>query len=296
MLVCEANYFNDTLQSATAYGAWWKTTLGECTSLNLLIPQDGIGAAHADYTTVRDYLSALQSACTSQGRTMWCDLEVYNTLADQGPATLSRITAQLAVEAPYVTGFVCWEYYSCFSPLNYSRSSGLYTDYLENVYYENLAWGKSYTVSPTPHATYLNDGIKLTDSLRPYSWASQVGWQRPASNPIVTVDLSSTVNHLFSIKGYCMRSDGSAVYAPQYLSVAGSLNGVDYTTYGNASCSSTVNNAINTYTLSGTNFSARYLKITLQPDVNNQFSMINEVIVHAANTLVPVELNEFYTD
>ena len=30
--VCEANFFNDNLQSAADYGTWWKKTLADCTS------------------------------------------------------------------------------------------------------------------------------------------------------------------------------------------------------------------------------------------------------------------------
>jgi len=294
--VCEANFFNDNLQSAADYGTWWKKTLADCTSLNLLIPQDGIGADHATYTTVSSYFNALRTACTTYNRLMWADIEAYESISNQGPTTIGRLTTQINVVSSYVSGITNWEYYSCLSPLNTLSTMSLYNKYDEYANGTNLSKGRSYTVSPTPHTSYPDSGGELTDTVYPYTWASQVGWTSPVTNPTIIVDLGQVQNSIGEVRGYCMRSDGSGVYTPQTLSVYGSTDGTNYTYYGDATPLSANNQFVNSYRLRALNFSAQYVKVVINPDSRNAWSMINEVTVLQGSGVVPVELSAFEVD
>ncbi len=292
-LVSEAPFYNDNLQSAADYGTWWNKTLADCTSLNLLIPQDGIGAAHADYTSIQSYFNAFKTACTTHHRVLWADIEAYESLSNQGPTSIGRLTTQINVVDPYVTGITCWEYYSCLSPLRALSCMTLYNHYDEYVNGVNLAKGKTYSALPAPHASYADDGIKLTDTLYPYTWASQVGWQNPGTNPVVIIDLGAVKTSIGEVRAHCMRSDGSGVYAPQSITVSGSSDGLSYQTWGSALCSSPDNGYINIYDLKWLNADARYVKLEFIPDSRNAFTMVNDILIRQGTGMVPVELSSF---
>jgi hypothetical protein len=293
--VCEAPFFNDALQQPPAYEIWWEKTLTEVTSLNLIIPQDGIGVNHASFSTLSAYFQALKNACDSTSRTMWSDLELFDSGGN--PAPISRITSQILVENQYVNGFVSWEYISCMSPNSGSAQAQLYNDYktyITGTTYSimtNVALSKPYTINPIPSPSYPDSGGELTDGQSPYNWTSQVGWTNPASYPTVIVDLQSVYSNLTTVIGYCMRDDGSAVNAPQYLIVSTSNNGTSYSFTGNATCSSPTNGAINPYRLDRSLFSGRYIKLNIVPQ-GTAWTMINEVVVYEQP--VAVELSRFY--
>ena len=292
-----APFFNDALQQPPEYEIWWKKTLTETTSLNLIIPQDGIGVNHASFSTLSAYFKALKNACDSTGRTMWSDLELFDSGGN--PAPISRITTQIAVENQYVSGFVSWDYIYCMSPNSGSAQAQLYSDYQAyltgsiSTAKANIALHKPYTLNPTPSPTWPDSGGELTDGSMPnYNWASEVGWENPASYPMVTIDLGTIHNNITEVWGYCLRDTGSAVNEPQYMIVSTSTNGSIYTFVGNAPKPGVLYNpGTNIYKWSGSSFAGRYLRCVLVP-TGTAWTMINEV--EAYEQAVPVELSRFY--
>jgi hypothetical protein len=278
-----APFFNDTLQQPPEYEIWWKKTLTEVPSLNLLIPQDGIGVQHATFTTVSTYFQALKNACDSTKRTLWSDLELFDR--EDNPALISRITTQIAIENQYVSGFSSWDYLYSLSPNTGPAHAQLYAEYQAYLTGKvippkvNFALNKPYTISPPASTTYQDNRTKLTDGQYPNGLNSQVGWLNPALFPSITLDLGTVRSNIIEVRGYCLRDTTSVVFAPQYLIVSTSNDGTSYSYVGNATARRPRDGRANVYRWVGLGFSGRYIKLVIVPR-GTEWTMITEIAVY----------------
>ena len=306
-----APFFNYSLpMNPTDWKGWWISTLSEVTSLDIIMLQDGVGAQALNYSSVSSYFNsvtayfnAVKQATDSTGRILWSDLEIFKTISSSPwaaiPASISTITAQLAIEQPYVANFTCWEFPYYMGPLQGTTQAQLYSDYSSYVFgvplpiKTNIALHKSYTISPSPSSTYPDSGGELTDGSMPnYNWDSEVGWLTPSSYPMITLDLGSVYTNITDVWGYCLRDTTSAVYEPQYMIVSTSTNGSSYAFVGNAPKPvSLINPGTNIYKWSGTGFSGRFIRCVLVP-TGSAWTMINEVEIY--QSILPTAIDRWF--
>lgn len=278
-----APYIYPSYATPVQFGDIWIKNFNEAPNLDLLIPQDGVGAFANNFSQVSAYFRELKRACDSTGRTLWSDLEIFDNTTTWGPTPISRVTTQILSEAPYVAGFTCWEYLYYISPYRGGNEENLYIDYLRYLFgnestYQNVARGKSYTVSPAQHNNYQDDGVKLTDGSSGFSYANDVGWYNPGSNPTIIVDLGTVKNGLYEVKSYHMHADGAWVDLPLRCDIYSSTNGSTYTLVGSSYAVDTLDNDSDLFRWKGTPFSARYVKMILIPS-SIRFVFISEISI-----------------
>lgn len=281
--VSEAPFYSDADQQPTDYQTWWNNTLSGTPNLDLIIPQDGIGAQHATYTEVAEYFTALKNACDANSRTLWDDLEIYNTVADPVPADLGRIIKQISTEASLVSKITCWEWSYYLSPTYSIQSLDLYDNYyrylLGQGQIQNVSSGKNYTLSIAPNASYPDSGNELTDGKDRINWSDQVGW---FNKPYVTVevDLGEVVPNIYNFRAYLMRSSSSDVNLPQEMDISVSENGTSFTNVAPLEAVMGEDESIDPYQLLLSNpVSARYVKFSIKASSN--WLMLSEIGVYA---------------
>jgi hypothetical protein len=235
LVVSSAPFFNTEYQGAVDYGAWWDATLADTPSLDLLMPQDGIGAEHATLADVGDYFAALGSACADNGREMWTDLEVYELDGDTAaPADMARIADQLDYETPLVGGSVCWEL-GYIAPSRGPASLGLYLDYRRYLAgkgaADDVALDRGYSFSLEPDAAYPDPSGALTDGEAPLLFSENPGWWAPGEIT-VDVDLGAATDGLAIFTAHFLRSDGSAAVSPEAVQVLSSTDASSFVPIG----------------------------------------------------------------
>lgn len=147
----------------------------------------------------------------------------------------------------------------------------------------NVALGKSYTLSPTPAASYADSELtKITDGLYRFAWGDMVGWADSTQNPVVTIDLGDVTENITNITARFMRSAGSAVTMPVGLTVRSSLDGQNFAPVGSTRAlypDPPTNEAINTiYFEVSQGFSARYVQVEID-QLGSGWVMLAEVEV-----------------
>lgn len=288
-IICTAPYFYPSGASARDYGDWWIKTFTDVPHLNLLIPQDGIGAGGYPFSFVTSYFNELKRACDSTGRMMWSDLEIFDNTTTWVSASISRVTTQLEIEKPYVLAFTCWEYSYYMSPLEGSLQEKLYSDYLQYLYgissgYRNIAKGKNYSLIPTPSITYSDNGNKLTDGTSFFNYQINIGWSSSTVNPVIILDLGEVKDDIFEIRGNSMRSDSASVDTVKFIELSISNNGLDYVYLGQMNAIDTNDQSLNIFQWKGDSISTRYIKMLIKRS-SNRWVFINEIIVNQYNSL-----------
>ena len=144
---------------AQFYADWWKQMFEWSPHLDLIAPQDSMGANGNSFSNVSEYLSELAQASRAAGRDVWSNVElcecrngrlgpltVATTLTPpflrtvevwprnctgtwehcQGrhPAPMERIIKQMANEYDKVSLLIAWEWHSCLSPHSTDLSYG----------------------------------------------------------------------------------------------------------------------------------------------------------------------------
>lgn len=147
----------------------------------------------------------------------------------------------------------------------------------------NVASGKTYTLSPAPAENYADTGTKLTDGSYNFSWGDMVGFENPASNPTVVVDLGEVYEEISYVALKVMYSSASWVNLPEYFIVSISEDGELFEDLGmgiNYSPSPVPNDSIATLYWASEEFVGygRYVKIEVAPG-GDAWTMIAEVIV-----------------
>eukprot|EP00051_Salpingoeca_urceolata_P006708 m.88759 g.88759 ORF g.88759 m.88759 type:complete len:492 (-) comp14954_c0_seq1:113-1588(-) len=133
------------------YGAFWEQLFRWSPHLDLIAPQDSMGAQGNSFENVTSFLSALSRGSSRAGRAIWSNVELFevwpqscqwpDTCEGRHPGPWQRIVQQLANESPWVTNgtLIAWEWYSCLSPnggpdnawANVTRQR--YSEYLDYV-------------------------------------------------------------------------------------------------------------------------------------------------------------------
>jgi hypothetical protein len=122
-------------------------------ALDLIAPQDSMGAQGNSFANVSAYLGQISNASRMAGRVVWSNTELFEvypptcqwpaTCRGRHPAHFSRIVKQLANEARFVDKLIAWEWSSCLSRLggqylyrgSYPNATGqLYAQYHEYVH------------------------------------------------------------------------------------------------------------------------------------------------------------------
>ena len=122
---------------AGAYAAWWDTTLSEA-SIDVIALQDGVGTRRTTAQQGVPVYRALKEVADRHGVELWSDLEVFwqthgwpvDELAWQAvPTSIDNLIEQLALEAPYVSKFVAFDFTHYMSPRLGGPAAKLYEDY-----------------------------------------------------------------------------------------------------------------------------------------------------------------------
>jgi hypothetical protein len=112
-------FFNTAFNNAEEYGKMWEYVLKN-SELDIIILQDGVGAAPHTLTAANDEISAYfreaRKAADAAGKPLWGNAELFTNLGDRDnpqliPAPIDTIRRQLRTEAPYVDKFVCFEFH-----------------------------------------------------------------------------------------------------------------------------------------------------------------------------------------
>ena len=105
--------------------------LPQAPDLDLIAPQDSMGAQGNSFANVSAFLGNASGASRRQGRTPWTNVELFEVwppncqwaprraCRGRHPAPFERIKRQLANEAPLIRPggkMIAWEWYSCLSP------------------------------------------------------------------------------------------------------------------------------------------------------------------------------------
>ena len=92
---------------ADFYADWWAQVFEWSPHLDLIAPQDSMGANGNSFQNVSDYLGAMAAASRRVGRAIWSNVELFEVwpancsehCGGRHPAPIDRITAQMANEA-----------------------------------------------------------------------------------------------------------------------------------------------------------------------------------------------------
>lgn len=108
--------------------SWWKEVLTG-SGVDTVFLQDGVGTDRGISPEIAGrYFAAFERATAAAGVKLWSDLEIF-VQATWQPAPWERIEAQLQAEAPYVEGFVIFEFNHYMSPVRGGKAAELYAAY-----------------------------------------------------------------------------------------------------------------------------------------------------------------------
>ena len=144
--------------------------------------------------------------------------------------------------------------------------------------------GRPYTLEPAPAAAYPDDAVtKVTDGSYAYAWGDMIGFDSPARNPVVVIDLGERVEGITRVAGLFMRSFASAVNHPNSLIVSISDDGETFRDVGLAVRTVPdpfVNEYINSLYWQNLSESvaARFVRVEIRPR-GSAWTMLAEVVV-----------------
>ncbi|MBN2219164.1 MAG: hypothetical protein JW697_02685 [Kosmotogaceae bacterium] len=144
--------------------------------------------------------------------------------------------------------------------------------------------GKPYMLIPLPSDAYPDtDSIEVTDGFARYSWADMIGFDNPAVNPTVIIDLLEPTK-IVRVSSHFMRSFASAVNLPNSLLIGVSDDGMEFKTVGLAVQTNPYppqNEFINeVYWVATEPVLTRYVKIEIRPR-GSAWTMLAEATVWA---------------
>lgn len=157
-----------------------------------------------------------------------------------------------------------------------------------------VSQGKPYDLTPEPAAAYPDDtGAKVTDGAFAYAWADMMGFDSPAQNPTVVIDLGERVEGITRVAGLFMRSFASAVNFPNSLIVSVSDDGETFRDVGLATRTVPdpyTNEYINSlYWQDLANpVAARFVRVEIRPR-GDAWTMLAEVMVQTGAAQPEVE-------
>jgi hypothetical protein len=102
-----------TLDKNDMFKDYWNSVLDSC-NIDILMPQDCIGNTCSRLSRLNEQWKAWKEIADSHKIDLWSHIEIferrgYSPDCDLYPAPPERVAAQLALTAPYVSGYCCWE-------------------------------------------------------------------------------------------------------------------------------------------------------------------------------------------
>lgn len=120
--------FFDRWLPAGMFESWWTEVLRDA-GVDYVFLQDGVGTGRKITPELAArYYEAMRRAAQAVGVKLWSDLEIF-VEETWTPAPWERIAAQLQAEAPYVDGFVIFEYNHYMSPVRGGAAAELCAAY-----------------------------------------------------------------------------------------------------------------------------------------------------------------------
>ncbi len=125
---------------------WWNDFLSIATNIDIIMPQDGVGAGKNDVDTdVPQYFQIINTACNNHNRTFGANVESYKMQgATLVPTDISTFKNQIWVAGTLTNLIITWEWAN-MDPILGSAQMQLYNDY--KTYQQSAA--PCITFSPT---------------------------------------------------------------------------------------------------------------------------------------------------
>ncbi len=107
--------------------------------IDILMLQDGVGARgwETDFERrIVPYFRAIRDACRASRVALWSDVEIFRRCPDGAnsePAGVERIRRQIDAAAPFVEGFVMFDFFHYMSPRRGEAQKKLFEDYLREI-------------------------------------------------------------------------------------------------------------------------------------------------------------------
>ena len=125
------------------YADWWSQIFEWAPHLDLIAPQDSMGAQGNSFANVSSFLGELAAGSRRMNRRVFSNVELFEVwprdcqwTPEKGickgrhPAPFARVKQQMANEAALVDELIAWEWHSCLSPYGTTNASAqLYQQY-----------------------------------------------------------------------------------------------------------------------------------------------------------------------
>jgi len=203
--------------------AWWNDFLSIATNIDMVIPQDGVGAGKNDGDTdVPQYYQAINTACSNYGRIFGANVESYKMQgANLVPADIDTFKKQLWVAGTLTNLIITWEWANMDPTLGVAQAQ-LYNDYRTYQQAANPCW----TNTPTFTATQSFTNTETPTDTIYYTWTPTFTY---TDTPTVTVTytLSSTPTDTFTPGPPCACPDyvGRKILGAYQVDYSGYCNG-----------------------------------------------------------------------
>jgi len=256
----------------------WTATLLQAARIDILMPQDGIGARQGapSLDDLPEYFAAMQTAAHSANTSLWSAVETFTAkpnLASERfpPAPIARLQDEISKVSPYVSGYVSWIFGDDMSPQatyypveanELHRQYRFAADLLPLVGYQLLS-SPSVFYPDTAKPSKLNDrtGGGYDGFLR----GSWVGFADDFSYlPVQIVGDLGAVKTIHSVRALTQSWIASGIYHPSQMDIDVSQDGSNWTPFGstNSFPADTQDFAVMWGEVTGS-ASARYVRWTL---------------------------------
>jgi len=256
----------------------WTATLLQAARIDILMPQDGIGARQGapSLDDLPEYFAAMRTAAQSANTSLWSAIETFTaklnlTSEHFPPAPVARIQDQINKVSPYVSGYVSWIFGDDMSPQatyypveanELNRQYRFADDLLPLASYQLLS-SPSVFYPDTLTPSKLNDrtGGGYDGFLR----GSWVGFADDSSYlPVQIVGDLGAVKTIHSVRALTQSWIASGIYHPSQMEIDVSQDGSSWTPFGstNSFPADTEDFAVMWGEVAGS-ASARYVRWTL---------------------------------
>ena len=254
------------------------TNLLQAARIDILMPQDGIGAGNGapSLDDLPEYFAAMQTAAQAANTSLWSAIETFSAVPNVAgecfpPAPIARIQDQINRVSPSVSGYVSWIFGDDMSPQatyypveasELNRQYRLADDLLPLASYQLLSPPNLlYPDTQTPSKLLDRTGGGYDGFLR----GSWVGFADDSSYlPVQIVGDLGAVKTIHSVRALTQSWIASGIYHPSQMDIDVSQDGSNWTPFGstNAFPSDTQDFAVMWGEVTGS-ASARYVRWTL---------------------------------
>jgi hypothetical protein len=221
-------------------------TLLQTAPIDILMPQDGIGAGNGapSLDELPEYFAAMRTAAQAANTSLWSAIETFtadpNLTSERfPPAPIARIQDQINRVNPYVSGYVSWIFGDDMSPQatyypveasELNRQYRLADDLLPLVSYQLLSL-------PSPLYPDTDAPSKLIDrtggGYDGFSLGSWVGFANGFGyTPVQIIGDLGDVRTIHSVRALTQSWIASGIYHPSQIDIDVSQDGSNWTPFG----------------------------------------------------------------